>query len=119
MIIIGWIAAIFLLGGYRQQVFGAGLDEYKRVVNASLLTAAAVGIGCFLLQFELSRGFFVLAFAIGIPVLVLGRLAAAPQRPARPHAWARCSTASSSPAPRATSTRSPPCWAARSGSATT
>ena len=61
--IIGWVAAIFLLGGYRPQVFGAGLDEYRRLVNASLLTAAAVGIGCFLLRFPLSRGFFVLAFA--------------------------------------------------------
>ena len=71
--IMGWVAAIFLLGGYRPQVFGAGLDEYKSVVNGSLLTAAAVGISCYLVQFELSRGFFVLAFAIGIPMLVLGR----------------------------------------------
>ena len=39
--IIGWVAAIFLLGGYRPQVFGAGLDEYKRMVYASLVTAAA------------------------------------------------------------------------------
>src|SRR5680860_628988 len=73
IMIIGWVAAIFVLGGYRPQVFGAGLDEYKATINASLMTAAAVGIGCFLLKFELSRGFFVLAFVIGIPVLVLGR----------------------------------------------
>ncbi|MET0998151.1 MAG: hypothetical protein ABWX73_05500, partial [Marmoricola sp.] len=73
VMIIGWVAAIFLLGGYRPQVFGAGLDEYKATINASLLTAAAVGIGCYLLRFQLSRGFFVLAFLIGIPVLVLGR----------------------------------------------
>ena len=71
--IIGWVTAIFLLGGYRPQVFGAGLDEYKVVINASLLTAAAVGIGCFLLRFPLSRGFFVLAFLVGIPALVVGR----------------------------------------------
>ena len=71
--IIGWVTAIFLLGGYRPQVFGAGLDEYKAVINASLLTAAAVGIGCFLLRFPLSRGFFVLAFLVGIPALVVGR----------------------------------------------
>src|SRR6476620_11006427 len=71
--IIGWVTAIFLLGGYRPQVFGAGLDEYKHMVYASVWTAAAVGIGCYLLQFQLSRGFFVLAFLIGIPVLVLGR----------------------------------------------
>jgi exopolysaccharide biosynthesis polyprenyl glycosylphosphotransferase len=73
VMIIGWVGAIFLLGGYRPQVFGAGLDEYKRTINASLITSAAVGIGCYLLRFQLSRGFFVLAFLIGIPVLVLGR----------------------------------------------
>ena len=73
LMIMGWVAAIFALGGYRPKVFGAGLDEYKSIVNGSLLTAAAVGISCYLVQFELSRGFFVLAFAIGIPMLVLGR----------------------------------------------
>jgi len=73
IMIVGWVAAIFLLGGYRPQVFGAGLDEYKHMVYASMGTAAAVGIGCYLLRFQLSRGFFVLCFLIGIPVLVLGR----------------------------------------------
>src|SRR4051794_33463355 len=73
IMIIGWVTAIFLLGGYRPAVFGAGLDEYKHMVYASLWTAAAVGIACYLVQFELSRGFFVLCFAIGIPVLMLGR----------------------------------------------
>ena len=74
VMIIGWVATVYLMGGYRPEVFGAGLDEYKRVVNSSLITAAAVGIGCYLLEFQLARGFFILAFAIGIPVLVLGRL---------------------------------------------
>ncbi len=73
LMIIGWVAAIFVFGGYRPHVFGAGLDEYKSTINASMLTAAAVGIGCYLVRFQLSRGFFVLAFVIGIPVLVLGR----------------------------------------------
>ncbi len=73
VMIIGWVAAIYLFGGYRPQVFGAGVHEYKSLVNATALTAAAVGIGCYLLQFQLSRGFFVLAFGIGLPVLVLGR----------------------------------------------
>ncbi len=73
IMIVGWVAAIFFLGGYRPQVFGAGLDEYKHMIYASLWTAGAVGIGCYLVQFELARGFFVLCFAIGIPMLVLGR----------------------------------------------
>jgi exopolysaccharide biosynthesis polyprenyl glycosylphosphotransferase len=73
LIIIGWVMAIALSGGYRGQIFGAGTDEYKRVVNASLATAAMAGITCFLLRYPLSRGFFVLAFLVGIPLLVMGR----------------------------------------------
>ena len=50
-----------------------GADEYKRVFNASLLTAGLVGVGCYLAKFPLSRGFFFLAFVVGIPALLLGR----------------------------------------------
>jgi exopolysaccharide biosynthesis polyprenyl glycosylphosphotransferase len=73
LILLGWMFAIFAVGGYRPNLFGAGTDEYKRVVNASLLTAGLVGIGCYMARFALSRGFFVLAFGLGIPALVLGR----------------------------------------------
>ena len=48
-LVIGWIVVVALRGGYDRGVFGAGADEYKTVVNASLLTAALLGIGCYLL----------------------------------------------------------------------
>jgi exopolysaccharide biosynthesis polyprenyl glycosylphosphotransferase len=73
LMFFAWIVTIAVSGGYARSVFGAGPDEYKRVVNASLLTAAVVGVGCYLAKFPLSRGFFFLAFAIGVPLLVLGR----------------------------------------------
>jgi exopolysaccharide biosynthesis polyprenyl glycosylphosphotransferase len=72
-LVIVWILAILLRGGYDQGVFGAGADEYKAVVNSSLLTAALLGIGCYLSKFQLSRGFFVIAFLIGPLLLVTGR----------------------------------------------
>ena len=74
-IVIGWLLAIMALGGYSARVFGAGPDEYKRVVHASLLTAGRVGVVCYLAKFQLSRGFFLLAFLIAIPSLMVGRLA--------------------------------------------
>jgi exopolysaccharide biosynthesis polyprenyl glycosylphosphotransferase len=74
LIILGWMACIFMAGGYASNVFDAGTDEYKRVMRASVLAAGLVGVGCFLAKFPLSRGFFLLTFAIGIPLLVLGRL---------------------------------------------
>src|SRR3954470_4284110 len=72
-LVASWIAAIALRGGYDRGVFGAGADEYKIVVGSSLFTAAFLGIGCYLTQFELSRGFFVFAFLIGPAALAIGR----------------------------------------------
>jgi exopolysaccharide biosynthesis polyprenyl glycosylphosphotransferase len=70
---LAWLAVIALRGGYDRGVFGAGADEYKTVAGSSLLAAAILGIGCYLTQFELSRGFFVLTFLIGPALLVAGR----------------------------------------------
>jgi exopolysaccharide biosynthesis polyprenyl glycosylphosphotransferase len=74
LIILGWIACIFVSGGYASSVFGAGTDEYKRVMRASIIAAGLVGVGSFLAKFPLSRGFFMLTFVIGIPLLVIGRI---------------------------------------------
>jgi exopolysaccharide biosynthesis polyprenyl glycosylphosphotransferase len=74
LMILGWVATIAVAGGYKTDVFGAGLDEYKRVFNASLIAASLAGVGCYLANFSLSRGFFLLAFTLGVPALLTGRL---------------------------------------------
>ena len=56
-------------------VFDVGTDEFRRVIRASLLTAGLIGVSCYLLKFPLSRGFFSLVFLLGIPALLVGRLA--------------------------------------------
>src|SRR3954454_976170 len=45
LIVLGWVLAIAVLGGYRHSVFGAGTEEYKTALNASLLAAGLVGVG--------------------------------------------------------------------------
>lgn len=75
LMIVGWIVTIALLDGYHRDVFGAGTDEYRRVLNASLLAAGITGVACYLARFDLSRGFFLLAYGLGVPALVLGRMA--------------------------------------------
>jgi FlaA1/EpsC-like NDP-sugar epimerase len=72
-LVIAWIGVTALRGGYDRGVFGAGADEYKVVVGSSLLTAAILGICCYLLKFELSRGFYLFTFLIGPPLLAVGR----------------------------------------------
>ncbi|WP_139977480.1 sugar transferase [Nocardioides litoris] len=69
-----WLAALVALGAHQRDVFGAGSDEFKRVARAGLLTAALVGIGCYLAKYDLSRGFFVLALVVGVPLLLTGRV---------------------------------------------
>lgn len=73
VIALGWLFSLLIVGAYAGEVFGAGPDEFKRIVTASAMTAAVVGIICYLGKFQLSRGFFLLAFGIGTPALIAGR----------------------------------------------
>ena len=70
----GWIAMLAFFGTYRTHQLSSGVEEYKNVVNSSAVTAGFVGIICYLGKVPLSRGFFVLSFLIGVPLLVLGRV---------------------------------------------
>ena len=69
-----WLVLLVFFGTYELHVFGAGTEEFKLVVNASFFTAALVATMAFLMQYPLSRGFFVLLFPLGVMLLVLGRL---------------------------------------------
>lgn len=71
-----WLAWIALRGGYSQKIIGAGTDEYHRVFLASLLAIGTVAFVCYLIKFDLSRGFVCLSFLLGVPVLLSARLAA-------------------------------------------
>ncbi|HWJ11789.1 MAG TPA: sugar transferase [Nocardioides sp.] len=73
LIIVAWLCVIAVTGGYNGEIFGGGTEEYKRVVNATLFTAGFLGVGCYLAKFDLSRGFFLLTFVIGLPLVILGR----------------------------------------------
>ncbi|MDU7361533.1 MAG: sugar transferase [Propionibacteriaceae bacterium] len=68
-----WLAMLGMWGAYQRRVLGSGPDEFRRVLNASLMVGAALGVGCYLIRFDLSRSFYVLLFALGIPLLLLDR----------------------------------------------
>lgn len=71
-IMAGWLLLLVYTGAYRVRLLGAGLEEFRRVFNASLVAAAALGITAYLLQYPLSRGFYFLLFLTGVPALLLG-----------------------------------------------
>ena len=68
-----WFVALVAQGAYSVRHFGGGPDEYRSVTFASLATAGIVAMTCYLLQLPLSRGFLLLTFLLGIPLLLLER----------------------------------------------
>jgi exopolysaccharide biosynthesis polyprenyl glycosylphosphotransferase len=72
-IVLGWMLANVVVGTYGSSTLGVGTLEYARVCSAAGLTAGAIGIASYLTKFNLSRGFFILIFLIGIPLLLLWR----------------------------------------------
>lgn len=73
LIIGAWIAALWAFGAYRPGYVASGAEEYRKVASASVAAAALVGIICYLAHYQLSRGFYVLLFGIGLPLLLLAR----------------------------------------------
>ena len=72
-IVLAWILTLIVQGAYSERTFGGGHDEYHIVTRASMMTAGVVGLSCYLLQLPLSRGFVLLAFCIGTPLVLAER----------------------------------------------
>jgi exopolysaccharide biosynthesis polyprenyl glycosylphosphotransferase len=72
-LICTWVVALVAQGAYSSRNFGAGPAEYRTVGSASFVTVAVVTMACFLLQLPLSRGFLLLTFLLGIPLLLVER----------------------------------------------
>jgi exopolysaccharide biosynthesis polyprenyl glycosylphosphotransferase len=56
-----WCAAVALAGGYEPRYFGAGSDEFRRVLNAAVSLAAGVAIASYALKIDFARGYFLIA----------------------------------------------------------
>jgi exopolysaccharide biosynthesis polyprenyl glycosylphosphotransferase len=74
-IIALWVLLLAARGAYSPRLFGGGPDEFKVVVMSSGLAAGVITMGCYLLRYDLSRGFVILAFTMGASFLLLERYA--------------------------------------------
>jgi exopolysaccharide biosynthesis polyprenyl glycosylphosphotransferase len=70
---VAWIFVLATQGAYSSRHFSVGTEEFRAIVLGSLLALGAVGLACYLLKEDLSRGFLLLAFAIGVPALLAER----------------------------------------------
>ncbi|MEO6999858.1 MAG: sugar transferase, partial [Terracoccus sp.] len=75
-ILVLWMVVLGINGAYARSHLGVGTSEYAKVIFASGMAAGLIGISSYLTRFNLSRGFFVLLFVVGVPSLLLWRFAA-------------------------------------------
>src|SRR5215218_4969648 len=68
-----WIAALGAHQTRSIRVIGAGALEYKRVAAATLLAFGVLAMAFLVLQTPATRGFFLVAFPIGLTALVANR----------------------------------------------
>ncbi|MFF2029048.1 sugar transferase [Arthrobacter sp. NPDC058192] len=73
VIAVAWMLALGLYKSRDARIVGIGIDEYKRVVSASAMLLALVALFCFVLNIDISRGFFALALPTGLIGLLTAR----------------------------------------------
>ena len=56
-----WCGSVTLAGGYGPRLFGAGSDEFRRVLNAAVGLAAGIAIISYAAKIDFARGYFVIA----------------------------------------------------------
>jgi exopolysaccharide biosynthesis polyprenyl glycosylphosphotransferase len=71
-----WVSALGLRESRSRRVLGAGVEEYTRVLNASIGVFGVIAIAAYSTQAELSRIFFLTALPLGTAMLFTGRMAA-------------------------------------------
>lgn len=73
VVVIAWMAVLILRGAYDTRILGVGSEEFKRVVAATATVFAAVALVAFALKLDISRGFVLITFAVGIVLLLCVR----------------------------------------------
>ena len=73
IMLLGWLGAIVVVGGYRDEVYGAGRRRVQAGAARDPPRRRALGRGLATSpSTSLSRGFFLLVFVVGIPLLLAG-----------------------------------------------
>ena len=73
VVVASWIIVLVMRGAYDTRILGVGSEEFKRVVAATATVFGAVAIVAFALKLDLSRGFVLITFAVGLVLLLVVR----------------------------------------------
>ena len=70
---VAWMLALHVYRSRDSRITGIGTDEYKRVVNASVVLLGGLALASVVFQFDMSRGYFGLVLPAGVGGLVCSR----------------------------------------------
>lgn len=73
VIILGWMVALELFDTREHRNLGVGTQEYRGVADATIRWFGIVAIVAFLFKVDLARGYILIAFPLGLMVLVFSR----------------------------------------------
>lgn len=73
---LGFIAMIAGARGYEGRFLGSGSEEYRRVTDGAIRYLAVTAILAYAVQYELARGYVVIAFPLATVLVLCGRYAA-------------------------------------------
>lgn len=72
-IVLVWMAMLTVTRSRHPRVTGAGNDEYRRILSASLYAGALVAVGAYAAGIDVARGYVAVAFPLGLVLVALGR----------------------------------------------
>jgi exopolysaccharide biosynthesis polyprenyl glycosylphosphotransferase len=71
--ILVWLGMLVVFGAYRVRNYGAGFEEFRAIAIASLVTFGVACVFGFLAPLHPTRGYPILFFLLGTPLLLLVR----------------------------------------------
>lgn len=74
----GWVVPLWLVtlaaqDAYSRRQFGRGMDEFKTVLRGSLLAALIASMLAYLVNYDMSRGYYLGVFVVGSALLLTER----------------------------------------------
>jgi len=72
-LIAAWTLILGVYGSRGYRVLGTGTQEYKQTADATVRLFGLVAIIAFLFQIDIARGYILIAFPLGLGVLMLSR----------------------------------------------
>jgi exopolysaccharide biosynthesis polyprenyl glycosylphosphotransferase len=73
ILIVAWMCMLGIFGSRGYRVLGTGTQEYRLIADASVRLFGIVAIVAFLFQIDFARGYILLAFPLGVIVLLFSR----------------------------------------------